>query len=79
LGTPCVVIPIENHFEQEANAKRFSEKYGFVVLRYDDLNAKSLVDSIKSATSKNYEPPDFSGGAEKAARLILNSVLRTRN
>ena len=71
LGVSCVAIPISNHFEQETNAKRFSEDYGFSVLKYDELSVKSLVDAVNNTTSKRYTRPDFSGDAATAARLIL--------
>jgi UDP-N-acetylglucosamine--N-acetylmuramyl-(pentapeptide) pyrophosphoryl-undecaprenol N-acetylglucosamine transferase len=71
LGMPCVAIPISNHFEQEANAKRFSDEYGFSVLRYEELTVKSLVDAVDNASGKSYSRPDFSEDAISAARLIL--------
>ncbi|MDA4111312.1 MAG: hypothetical protein OK439_02150, partial [Thaumarchaeota archaeon] len=74
VGTPCVAIPIENHFEQKANANGFSEKYRFVVLRYRQLNVKSFVGSVEAAMGKKYVPPDYSKAAEKVAGLILKSA-----
>jgi len=71
LGTSCVAIPISNHFEQEANARRFSDEFGFVVLKYEELTVKSLVDAVNNASFKNYSKPDFSDGGITAARLIL--------
>jgi UDP-N-acetylglucosamine:LPS N-acetylglucosamine transferase len=71
LGVACVAIPLSNHFEQEANARRFSENFGFVALKYDELTIKSLVDSVKLALGKNYPAFDFSTGAERASQLIV--------
>jgi UDP-N-acetylglucosamine--N-acetylmuramyl-(pentapeptide) pyrophosphoryl-undecaprenol N-acetylglucosamine transferase len=71
IGTPCVAIPIKNHWEQEASAKKFSEEYGFKVVNYDNLAAESLVSAIKGALNSKYEPMR-SDGAEKAAKLISN-------
>lgn len=69
MGTPCVAIPIANHWEQEANASRFSQKYGFQVLRYDSLTVDSLVRAMRKAMDSKYEPVR-SEGAKKAAELI---------
>jgi UDP:flavonoid glycosyltransferase YjiC (YdhE family) len=74
LGIPCVVTPIENHFEQETNARRFSEKYGFVVLKYRDLSINSFVASVTEVLDKSYDPPISNDGANKAASLILNLI-----
>jgi predicted glycosyltransferase len=74
LGVPCVVIPIENHFEQEANALRFSEKLGFVVLRYRDLTASSFVGAVNKALGTSYVPQFSRSAAEKAAALILKLI-----
>jgi predicted glycosyltransferase len=71
IGTPCVAIPIKNHWEQEATAKKFSEKYGFKIVKYDELSTESLVTAIKRAMNSKYEPLQ-SAGAEKAAKLISN-------
>ncbi|MDA4129418.1 MAG: hypothetical protein OK457_01485 [Thaumarchaeota archaeon] len=74
LGTPCVVVPIENHFEQEANAERFSEKYGFPRLSYGALNATIFVESVEKSLMKAYVPSNPTHGAEKAASLITQLI-----
>ena len=71
LGTSCVAIPISNHFEQEANASRFSTHYGFSLLKYEELTAKSLIDAVNKSLNASYQRPDFSANASTAARLIL--------
>jgi UDP:flavonoid glycosyltransferase YjiC (YdhE family) len=73
VRTPCVIFPIENHFEQEANAKRFSEKYGFVVLKYSELTPKTLVDSVKQSLQTAIIQEHFDG-AEKATDQILRLI-----
>ncbi len=73
VGTPCVVFPIENHFEQEANARRFSQKYGFVVQQYRGLTTKTLVNSVNQALPPRVDQESFLG-AEKAADLILSVI-----
>ena len=69
VGTPCVAIPVKNHWEQEASAKKFSERYGFRILKYDKLGVESLISAINSAMNSKYEPMR-SNGAERAAMLI---------
>ena len=73
VGTACVVLPVENHFEQEANARRFSQKYGFVVQKYQDLSVATLVNSVRQAVGPRLSPQNFSG-AQKAAELILSLI-----
>ncbi|MCL4519864.1 MAG: hypothetical protein M1587_11785, partial [Thaumarchaeota archaeon] len=70
MGVPCVTIPILNHFEQEANAKRFEQRFGFPILNYADLNHKNLVSAIKKAMTLRYAPAASQGGAKRAAELI---------
>ena len=74
LGVPCIVMPIENHFEQEANAQRFSEKFGFVVLKYRDLTASSFVAAVNKALGNSYFPQFSPSAAGKAAVLILKLI-----
>ncbi|MGA2874061.1 MAG: glycosyltransferase [Nitrososphaerales archaeon] len=71
MGTPCVTIPIKNHWEQEASAKTFSEKCGFKIVQFDEVSTESLVTAINSAINSKYEPMR-SNGAEVAATLISN-------
>jgi UDP-N-acetylglucosamine--N-acetylmuramyl-(pentapeptide) pyrophosphoryl-undecaprenol N-acetylglucosamine transferase len=73
IGTPCVTIPIKNHWEQETCAKKFSEKCGFKIVQSDELNIESLVTAIRSAINSKYEPM-FSNGADQAAALISNHL-----
>jgi UDP-N-acetylglucosamine:LPS N-acetylglucosamine transferase len=71
VGTPCVTVPISNHFEQEANAKRFEEKYGFLQLSQEHLSVPNLVNSVNDAVNQHRKPEiDFSTNAEKAANAI---------
>jgi UDP-N-acetylglucosamine--N-acetylmuramyl-(pentapeptide) pyrophosphoryl-undecaprenol N-acetylglucosamine transferase len=51
LRFPCVVVPIENHWEQLANARKL-KKYGFQILRYWALNEKMLIDAIRASQAK---------------------------
>jgi UDP-N-acetylglucosamine--N-acetylmuramyl-(pentapeptide) pyrophosphoryl-undecaprenol N-acetylglucosamine transferase len=51
LRFPCVVVPIENHWEQLANARKL-KKYGFPILRYWALNEKMLIDAIRASQAK---------------------------
>ncbi len=74
VGTPCVTIPISNHFEQEANAMRFSEKYGFARLSYADVNVHAIVRAVEKATSTEPLPVNFSANVTKAGDLILQTL-----
>jgi len=74
VGTPCVTIPISNHFEQEANAKRFEEMYDFVRLDPDGITVSTLVNAINLALSKKYAAINFSPNATKAVRIILEAL-----
>ena len=69
LGTPCVAIPIKNHWEQRVNARKFSKEFGFQLLQYDELSAESVASAILAAMNSKYEPKR-SNGAEMAAKLI---------
>ena len=71
LGVSCVSVPIANHFEQEDNARRFQQRFGFPILHFADLNHENLVSAIKEAMAQKYVPVCTSG-AKKAAELILN-------
>lgn len=73
-GTPCVSVPIANHWEQEANARRFNEKFGFEILEHDELALDNFVGAVTKSMSSMYEPPNFSEAAEKSAKLIVNLV-----
>ena len=74
VGTPCVAIPISNHFEQEANARRFAEKYGFVNLRYEQVSVSSIVASVNEAILiRKHLAVDFSSNVAKAGKLILEA------
>ncbi len=69
IGTPCVAVPIKNHWEQQASARKFSERYGFQIVQYDELGVEAIVSAINGAMNSKYEPmrPE---GATKAAKLI---------
>jgi UDP-N-acetylglucosamine--N-acetylmuramyl-(pentapeptide) pyrophosphoryl-undecaprenol N-acetylglucosamine transferase len=75
LGTPCVTVPISNHFEQEANARRFSAKYRVVKLSYDQVSIDSLVAAVNQAVTVENRPiVDFSSNVVKATDLILREL-----
>lgn len=74
LGTPCVTIPIQNHFEQQSNAKRFHTKFGFPIIQYKDLNRETLVASIKKATETRFSPMHYSHAVQKAAWAIAKKL-----
>lgn len=75
LGLPCVVIPIENHFEQQQNAERFSTRFGFEVLEYKDLSIITLQKAISNALkAEKYEPPAPTKAAQSVARLVYDLV-----
>ena len=74
LGTPCVTIPIRNHWEQEANARKFREKYDFEIIRSDELGVQPLANSIKRVINSEYEPL-ISDGGSRAAKLISDYLL----
>jgi len=75
VGTPCLAIPIANHFEQEANAKRFAEKYGFSIVDYKHVITGSMVSGINQAMNRDkYSPVDFSSNVAKAGQLILEAI-----
>ncbi|MDG6908052.1 MAG: hypothetical protein JRN20_19970 [Nitrososphaerota archaeon] len=75
LGTPCVSIPILDHFEQQANARRFQKKFGFPVLQYDQLNHRNLVEAVRESLQLKYTPSGSSEGARKAAETISRAFL----
>jgi uncharacterized protein (TIGR00661 family) len=72
LGVPCVVIPVENHFEQQRNAKRFSERYGFKILKYSELTGPSIVRAIEEVEEESYRPMPPTKAALRAAGLIYD-------
>jgi UDP-N-acetylglucosamine:LPS N-acetylglucosamine transferase len=78
LGVPVVCLPIENHWEQNANADRFSRKYGFEILSFNGLSVDTLVECIRRAISNNRDSgsrsagrQEWSAGPRRAAELIL--------
>ncbi len=70
FGTPCVIVPVLNHFEQRQNAERFSSRFGFEILEYDQLSRGALQEAIVTAMSKRYEPMRPTAAAQSAATLI---------
>ena len=75
VGTPCVSIPILDHFEQQANASRFQKKFGFPVLQYDQLNHRNLVDTIRQSLQLKYTAAGSSEGVRMAAETISRAFL----
>jgi hypothetical protein len=70
-GVPCVIMPISNHFEQSANAERFSSRFGFEILEYKELSVGALKQAIMNAIAKpKYEPLRPTVAAQSAATLI---------
>jgi predicted glycosyltransferase len=75
LGLPCVVIPIENHFEQQQNAERFSDRFGFEILQYKELSIVSLQNAVSNALKADkYEPLAPTKAAQSVARLVYDLV-----
>jgi hypothetical protein len=75
LGVPCVVIPIENHFEQEQNAERFAARFGFETLEYSSVSITNLEKAVKRAIrADKYEPHQQTRAAEGVAKLFYNLV-----
>ncbi len=70
LAVPCVSIPIENHWEQQHNARRFAEKFGFGILSYKNLGKEKMLEAINLAISTRHYSWNSSGSAIKAAELI---------
>jgi UDP-N-acetylglucosamine--N-acetylmuramyl-(pentapeptide) pyrophosphoryl-undecaprenol N-acetylglucosamine transferase len=69
-GIPGIFIPIKNHFEQEEGAKRLGYKYDDI-FRLKDL----IEDNVGTSTrigGTNFQKN--ANGAEKAARLILETL-----
>jgi len=69
-GIPGIFIPIKNHFEQEEGAKRLGYKYD------DIFRLRDLIED-KLGTSNRIVRTNFqknANGAEKAARLILETL-----
>ena len=77
LGVPCVAIPVSNHWEQQANAERFARRYGFQIVRYENLSREELVDAVRRALAKPAQR-EHSSSAErahvKAAQLLLTLI-----
>jgi UDP-N-acetylglucosamine--N-acetylmuramyl-(pentapeptide) pyrophosphoryl-undecaprenol N-acetylglucosamine transferase len=69
-GVPGIFIPIKNHFEQEEGAKRLGYKYDDI-FRLKDLIEDKLGTSNRNVRS-NFQKN--SNGAERAARLILETL-----
>ncbi|HKI08813.1 MAG TPA: glycosyltransferase [Nitrososphaeraceae archaeon] len=70
-GVPGIFIPIKNHFEQENGAKRLGYKF-------DDIFRLEHLIEDNLSTSNNIGSNDIqvnTTGAEKAARLILETLL----
>ncbi len=78
MGIPCVIIPIANHFEQQRNAKRFKEKFGFQVLKYEELKGPALVNAIQKAIASPYNPMKPARAALRAAGLIYDLALERK-
>ena len=78
IGTSCVSVPIANHWEQEANAKRFKRKFGFEVLEYSDITLDNFVGAVRKSMSSEYEPALLPDAAERSAKLIV-SLLEKRD
>ena len=71
MGAPCVIVPVSNHFEQRQNAERFSSRFGFEILGYEELSVPALKEAILSAMSKaKYDPLKPTLAAQSAATLI---------
>lgn len=71
-GVPTIVVPIEGHFEQRANAVRFERKAGFTVLRRSELTAANLASAVAGALRAGRRTPFMStDGAARAARAAL--------
>jgi UDP-N-acetylglucosamine--N-acetylmuramyl-(pentapeptide) pyrophosphoryl-undecaprenol N-acetylglucosamine transferase len=69
-GVPGIFIPIKNHFEQEDGAKRLGYKYDDI-FRLEYLIEDNLcVSNLSSGTNIQTNTK----GAEKAARLILETI-----
>jgi UDP-N-acetylglucosamine--N-acetylmuramyl-(pentapeptide) pyrophosphoryl-undecaprenol N-acetylglucosamine transferase len=64
-GTPGIFIPIKNHFEQEDCAKRLGYKYEDI-FKIERFIEEKLDSPARAITQAN--------GAEKAAKLILQSL-----
>lgn len=76
VGVPCVAVPIQNHWEQQSNAKRFHDKFHFPTVQYEELSVSRLVSEIKAAITMQKQL-DVDYGAkerpeERAAKLIMN-------
>ena len=72
IGTPCVSVPISNHWEQEANAQRYRKKFGFGIVNYSSLDFVSFTRAVQKSMKSEYEPADFRKGVERSARLIFD-------
>lgn len=75
VGTPCITVPIDGHWEQEENSMRFASRYGFQRITNQELYEKSILTAVRNALGARYLPLQSSGG-DIAAKLIDN-YLRT--
>lgn len=71
VGTACVAIPISNHWEQEANARRYHQKFGFTIVNYDNLDLGHLVRAVHQAMESEYAPANINNGSEMSALSIM--------
>jgi UDP-N-acetylglucosamine--N-acetylmuramyl-(pentapeptide) pyrophosphoryl-undecaprenol N-acetylglucosamine transferase len=69
-GIPGIFIPIKNHFEQEDGAKRLGYKYDDIFRLEHLIEEKLCVSNRSSGTNIQTNTK----GAEKAARLILETI-----
>ena len=69
-GVPGIFIPIKNHFEQEDGAKRLGYKYDDIFRLEHLIEEKLCVSNRSSCTNIQTNAK----GAEKAARLILETI-----
>jgi UDP-N-acetylglucosamine--N-acetylmuramyl-(pentapeptide) pyrophosphoryl-undecaprenol N-acetylglucosamine transferase len=69
-GVPGIFIPIKNHFEQEDGAKRLGYKYDDIFRLEHLIEEKLCVSNRSSGTNIQTNTK----GAEKAARLILETI-----
>ncbi len=74
IAAPAVIVPLSNHWEQRRNALRFSRLQGYQVLEPHKLNSQSLVQSVRLAISRRYEPRNYAPNSERAASLILSAI-----
>lgn len=74
LGKPTVCIPIQGHWEQQRNSRRFNNRAGFVPLEPSDLSADTLVESVQLAMNSQVTQASMPERETEPATLAAQGI-----